>query len=274
MASSQTSAHPILSLREQVTALEAAITLCMADPKTKPVHRLRTTTRRIEGQLAMLETLPKIPEHKKPAREATRLLKKLRRAAGKVRDIDVQLDLIDEIAPDTSPKKLKADADKLRKRLLRDRKEFTAKLVKELDRRRSDVTLALEALLAALESVEKLALSATELAQLAERWFAANRPPETAKTEDDANHLHAVRKVAKLARYIAENAPKGAKRPQQMAESFEKLQQSGGEWHDWLVLAEISGKRVGASSPLTAAFDRRSRVSLTAYRRHLSEFPV
>lgn len=272
MAVTNKSAFPIRSLRDQVTALEAAITLCLADPKTRPVHRLRTTTRRIEGQLAMLEVLPKIPPHRKEAREARRLLKKLRRAAGDVRDIDVQLDLIEKVAPNSATAEMKDDAGKLREKLETDRRDFADRLAKVLEKRQSEMTLALEELVGALEPVEKLSLSSTELIDLTERWYQKNLPRETAKTKDDPEYLHTIRKVAKLARYIAENAPEGAKRPRKLAEEFEGLQQSGGDWHDWMVLEEIARDTVGGSSALTKAFDRRSRTALTVYRRHLKDF--
>lgn len=272
MAATSTLAYPIRSLREQVTALEAAITLCLAEPKTKPVHRLRTTTRRIEGQLAMFEVLPKIPKHRKEAGEARRLLKKLRRAAGDVRDIDVQMDLIEETAPEGASEELRNDAGKLREKLESDRNEFAADLLKVLKKRQSEVTLALEELLEALEPVEKFSLTATQLTGLAESWYRKNVPPETARTKDDPEYLHTIRKVAKLARYIAENAPENAKTPRRLAEEFESLQQSGGEWHDWLVLEEIARESVGKASPLTKVLAQRNRRSLAAYRRHLEEF--
>jgi CHAD domain-containing protein len=272
MTATNTLAYPIRSLREQVTALEAAITLCLADPKTKPVHRLRTTTRRIEGQLAMLEVLPKIPKHRKQAGEARKLLKKLRRAAGDVRDIDVQLDLIDQIAAQDTSGDLKSDAAKLKEKLDTDRKEHAAKLLKILKKRQSEVTLALEDLLKALEPVEKLALSATELTKLAERWYRKNLPPETGRKKNDPEYLHSIRKVAKLARYIAENAPENAKTPRKLAAEFESLQQSGGEWHDWMVLAEIAGKNTGRSSALTTVLAGRNHTALQVYRRHLDKF--
>src|ERR1700750_895759 len=79
---SSASAHPIRTLREQITTLEGAIVLCLAQSKAKAVHQLRTTTRRIEGQFAMLELIPGVPKHDKPARKARRILKRLRRAAG------------------------------------------------------------------------------------------------------------------------------------------------------------------------------------------------
>jgi CHAD domain-containing protein len=271
MAATTTSAYPIRFLREQVTALESAITLCLADPKARPVHRLRTTTRRIEAQLAMLETLAKLPDRRRAERKARRMLKKIRRAAGAVRDIDVQLDLIDSIVPEDTPRSMKSNAGKLRKELEAERDDHSIELVKILQRRQSDLVLALEDLLEALKPVESLSLSATELVSLAERWFTENTPPEPRKGAEDPDYLHSIRKAAKLTRYIAENAPKRAKRPRRLAESFERLQQSGGEWHDWLVLSEIAEDKLGGSSPVTGALTHRSRVALAAYRRHLRE---
>jgi len=272
MTATNTLAYPIRSLREQVTALEAAITLCLADPKIKPVHRLRTTTRRIEGQLAMLKIMPKVPRHRKQAGEARRLLKKLRRSAGDVRDIDVQLDLIDLIAAQDASSDLKSDVAKLKEKLEADRKEHAEKLLKVLEKRQSEVTLALEELLKALAPVETFALSATELTKLAERWYRKNLPPERSKREDEPEYLHTVRKVAKLARYIAENAPESAKTARKLAAGFESLQQSGGDWHDWMVLREIAGKNTGKSSALTKVLARRNHTALQVYRRHLDEF--
>lgn len=273
MTTKDTLAYPIRSLREQVTALGTAITLCLADPKTKPVHRLRTTTRRIEGQLAMLKIVPKVPRHRRQAGEARKLLKKLRRAAGDVRDIDVQLDLIDQIAAQDTSVDLKSDAAKLKEKLDKDRKEHAERLMKILGKRQSEVTSALEELLKALEPVETLALSATDLTKLAERWYRKNLPPEADKKRDDPDYLHSVRKVAKLARYIAENAPESAKTPRKLAAEFESLQQSGGEWHDWMVLEEIAGENVGKSSALTRVLAGRNHTALQVYRRHMGEFP-
>lgn len=271
MTDSSTAAHPLRTLREHVTALEAAITLCLADPKTRPVHRLRTTTRRIEGQLAMLSVLPGVPGHRKAAREAAGILKKLRRAAGAVRDIDVQLDLIEEVAAGKRSRQLQDDAGKLRKDLEKEREKAAQKLLKVLEKRQTGLTRTLESLLDALKSAEDLSLPATRLVSVTQDWFRKNTPPEPKDGLDLPDYLHEVRKVAKLARYIAENAPERARTPRRLAASFEALQQSGGEWHDWMVLAGIARDRLGASSPLTKAFDQRSRRSLTAYRKHLRE---
>lgn len=89
---------PVQVLREHTTALEAAISVCMADPDHKPVHKLRTETRRVEAELVLLAQLAEVPEHRGETNGLLKQLKKLRRAAGKVRDLDVQRKLLDEFA--------------------------------------------------------------------------------------------------------------------------------------------------------------------------------
>jgi len=266
-----TSAHPIRTLREHVTALEAAITVCLADPKPRAVHRLRTSTRRIEGQFTMLALIPEIPAHDRLARKAAKLLKRLRRAAGKVRDIDVHLDLIQSLTPEKGVPALERDSAELRAVLEDHRDDAADKLLRKIRRLQADVGAQLESLIEALESVEGLAVSPAQLTAMARDWFADNMPREPAGNPDDPDYLHAVRKNAKLARYIAENAPKSAKTPRRLSASFELVQEAGGHWHDWLVLAGIAEERVGTSSPLTKAFAHRCQIALTVYRRRLRE---
>lgn len=159
----------------------------------------------------------------------------------------------------------------MRTTLERDREKFAERLVKMLRRRQSELALTLESFLELMQPVEGLSVSSRELTLLAERWFRSSIPSEPEEGADDPEYLHSIRKIAKLARYIAENAPKKAKQPRKLAENFERLQQSGGEWHDWLVLEEIAGERLGASSALTKALAHRSHISLVAYHRRLRE---
>ncbi len=91
-------ALPVQALREHITALEAAITVCLADPGHKPVHKLRTETRRVEALLLLLALVPGLPEHRKEAAALLRALAKLRRAAGTVRDLDVHRKMLEEFA--------------------------------------------------------------------------------------------------------------------------------------------------------------------------------
>ncbi len=94
MGQTEPSAYPIRTLREHVTALEGAIMLVLVDSKKDSVHRLRTSTRRIEAQLELLSLLPDLPDYRRAAKKVRRPLKELRRAAGLVRDLDVQRGLV------------------------------------------------------------------------------------------------------------------------------------------------------------------------------------
>jgi CHAD domain-containing protein len=260
-----TAARPIQTLREQITNLEAAITVCLADPIQKSVHKLRTSIRRIEAQLTLLSLLPGLPPHQKPEKKARRFLKRLRRAAGTIRDFDVQIHLIEE---KTSASTKKA-SDELTKVLKHQRIQGEADLLHILNKHQAKLTRSLESLLEVLDPAKSQTLLATKLSHLAQDWFARNLPSET--MPEDPDQLHAIRKTAKLARYIAETAPKSASTPRKLAATFESLQQSGGEWHDWLILSAIAHDKLG-DSPLTQAFRSNCKTALVNYRRHIQSF--
>lgn len=253
--------HPLETLRQHLTELEAATLLCLDKPSKKPVHRLRTMTRRIEAQLTLLATLHTPNVHGADAQQAGRLLRKLRRAAGKVRDLDVQDDLIAE----NTPPQARNEAARLRSKLQQQRAKAANQLQQALRKRHTKLTNTLESLLKTLDNGDPPELTSTELARLTTDWFSSNSPAPS----DNPDDLHTIRKTAKIARYLAENAPKQARVPRKLATDFESLQQIGGEWHDWLILAEIARDRIGNSSPLTATFTRKCRQSLASYRRRL-----
>ncbi len=260
-------AHPVLALRDLVTILEAAITLTLANPKPKPVHHLRTTTRRIEAQLELLALLPNLPKHAKLAKKARKFLRKLRYAAGRVRDLDVQRKLIQSKS---------SEAHHLQSLLKGQRNEAAERLLNTIHEHQSKLTRALEALIKALVPAESLTLSPTRLAQLTLRWYASNTP---AIAKQNHRQLHDIRKAAKLARYIAESATPAAKSgtpktpTHRLVRTFESLQQSGGDWHDWLTLSDIAHRKLGSSSPLTQSFARRCEESLANYQSHLKSLP-
>jgi CHAD domain-containing protein len=267
------SAHPIETLREAVTALEAAVLLCLARPGKKRLHKLRISTRRVEAQLTLLSLLPKLPPHHIEADKARRLLRKLRRAAGLVRDIDVQRDLIRNEAAG-APRKLRTDARKLRRALKRQRDREASALLRLLNKQRDRLPRALEDLLSALAPQQSLALTQIQLTALVRKWYAqpSDRQPAPAispKVSDDPQALHAIRKRAKLARYLAESAPASAHAAHRLAARFEALQLAGGEWHDWLILAEIAADELGDSSELPHRFASHAESALRDFRHHL-----
>ena len=105
--------YPVQVLREHTVALEAALSVCLAHPTHKPVHRLRTETRRIEAQLLLLAELPEMPKHRTEADRLRKSLRRLRRAAGVVRDLDVQRRRLEWIAASShdAAKDVEAAAD-------------------------------------------------------------------------------------------------------------------------------------------------------------------
>jgi CHAD domain-containing protein len=256
-------AKPLQTLSEFVRELEAAILVCLEDPAKKPVHRLRTTTRRVEAQLILLSILRVPKVHGEEARKAARLLKKIRRSAGHVRDLDVQQDLI----ADNTPSNARDDAGRLRKTLEEQRTDTAKELQDYIEKHRHNLARALESLLNALKRSETLTVPSSKIATLSVDWFVQNAPAKS----DNPDSLHTIRKRAKIARYLAESAPKSAHTPRKLAAAFEAVQQSGGEWHDWLILGEIARDELGGSSPLTKAFQDKCRRALNTYQTHLAQ---
>lgn len=253
-------AHPVRTLRELVTSLEASITLTLADPKPRPVHHLRTATRRIEAQFELLALLPDLPKHAKSAKKARKLLRKLRRAAGHVRDLDVQRDLVESKS---------GEAGQLRSLFKQQREQAAENLLDTIHKHQGKLTRTLEDLLEALAPAESLTIPAADLAALALDWYARHAPATA--DQQDHRQLHGIRKAAKLARYISESAASASTRG--LARTFESLQQSGGDWHDWLTLSSVAHHEFGDSSRLTQNFTRHCERSLTKYQSHLKSLP-
>jgi CHAD domain-containing protein len=266
MAQRGQSIYPIQTLRDNIISLEAAILVCIAKPRKDAVHRLRTTTRRIDAQLELLAMLPHLPEHQKEARKAARLLRKLRHAAGEVRDLDVQRDLIrDEAAKKSRGKpSVRREARSLRRELKLQREQQSEELLDLLQKQHAKLTNVFERLLEKLTPAESTVLTEAQLTSLVHDWYAARCGNQLLPDAmQDPGRLHDIRKQAKLARYLAESAPESASRARRLAARFEDLQQAGGDWHDWLLLAEIAHQELGKSATLAERFTTHADRSLS-----------
>jgi CHAD domain-containing protein len=261
MAAGISSAHPIETLRSQSTRLEHVLAACLAKPSPAAVHRLRTTIRRIEAQTKLLTQLSGLPPHDRESRTLRKRLKKLRRLAGKVRDLDVQLDLIaTKSAPDTD-----SESRRLRRLLKHQRDDQAVILLDYARRAHGDVSLALESLTTSLRSVEQFDLPISELVVRTKRWFARRYSPPVSQ-----NQLHTTRKLAKLARYMLESAQNSVT-AQRMAKKFEDIQHKGGQWHDWLQLAATASDMLEPTHPLIKLYEQERDVKLRRYRKALAE---
>lgn len=275
MAQANDALHPVQNLRDATKSLEASISLCLEKPDKAAVHGLRTTTRRIEAQLELLSMLPGLPDHDVQQRKALRLLKRLRRGAGDVRDIDVQRALIRDQAAGSksahrSDPNLDKEARRLQRELKRKREQEADHLLRLLRKQQARLLLVFEKLLTALAPADSIALNEVTLIALVRDWYHKHAHYHASDPVAlDAAGFHHLRKRAKLARYLAESAPRSALAARRLAARFESLQHAGGKWHDWLLLAEVSASELGDSAKLPQRFATQADIALRTFKRRL-----
>jgi CHAD domain-containing protein len=230
--------QPVAVFLRQALMLKAAMADCLKKASPKRVHRLRSTTRRIEATLELLTLSSGISRFQKESKPLQRPLRKVRRAAGTVRDADVQSDLLD--AYDRTP-----DAKRLRKELGAVRKKTERKLIKRLEQEQKKIEVRLDNLEAILSPALDLDLSGAKLINVTQSWFADNIRGLDPQHDQD---LHSLRKASKTARYLAETGVDGSKAAANLAARFEAVQKSLGEWHDHFLLLHEAHTRLPPNS--------------------------
>ena len=208
--------------------LERDLVKLASKPQAQNVHRLRTGTRRL--QLLLNDLAPELDRSQK---KLLKLLGRLRKRAGKVRDLDVQLAALRSLKIPREPrrktqlinelieirrhqeKKLRKAVDddtvrEIRKRLKRAGKDFDPKA-----------------------SRDPLAVAKTMLERI--------NPEDAPLTEA---LLHQYRIVTKRARYAAEFSVPSSEATQFIA-ALKLVQDALGDWHDWLTLTRTASKHLG-----------------------------
>jgi CHAD domain-containing protein len=229
------------------------------------VHRLRTTVRRLEVQLGT-----------PPARVANKVaksLKSLRRGAGKVRDLDVHLGLLNPPLLPTQPQD--KSQDKLRQVL----KDKRARQLGSLRARVAKSAPLLESRLPAIvEHAPHAAVSPRDARQQAGRarqqflqW--------TQEIPADAEGLHRLRIRTKKLRYSMEPLLAHEEAAALVAK-FKQVQDAIGKWHDWLTLEQLAARYLDTAdaAPLRDALHahcereyRRARRTAQSVRQWLNE---
>jgi CHAD domain-containing protein len=291
-------------LRQLTAALRQNLELCARDATVDAVHDIRTGTRRIE---AMLDTILReraaqatgvesegVTELQRAAQRWLRLLKKIRRTAASVRDLDVHRKLLQKLVPhkrdakttsipralipETSAENAPGGSDSAR--LASADANAVPQAADPIDQQAGDLdawlkharqhhaqplmkaalkwTPRLEAQLAALEE----AIGQGRLRRRTQRSAALTALEAFARLSSqmqqlDAGNLHDFRKGAKKARYMAES---GGDDPQAGAvgKALKRLQDEIGDWHDWLVLAEEAHAALGEhGAELTALVEEQ-----------------
>jgi CHAD domain-containing protein len=214
-------------------------------PEARDIHDFRTHTRRLETLLKNLREKPGNNEKK-----LRKSLSRLRRRAGKVRDLDVQLAVLRSLKTGQEPRRktelASVLAENRRRQEQRWHKALDRKTLRELRRR-----------LKKAQSRLRLQAGSDPLA-LALAWFGGGCRKQEPITEEI---LHAYRGATKRARYLAEFAPKSARRDWVISR-LRRVQDALGDWHDWLVLTTSAEKRFGGvrESSLVAALRNLTQV--------------
>jgi len=238
--------------------LERDLDRLSAQPEAKRVHRFRTGVRR---QQTLLEDLSPARDHNQ--KRLLKVLTRVRKKAGKVRDLDVQLAALRSLKFPQEPRRktqlmhlliaLRGQREKkLSKALAR---EAVREIHKRLKRARKDFN----------SDANRDPLSVAR--QILEPLAKADGFP----TEE---LLHQYRLLVKSARYAAEFASKSPESARFIAD-IERVQDALGDWHDWLTLTQSAAKRLGdvrqsslvaALHNVTGAKFRNAVTSLSASR--------
>ena len=234
---------PIASKHSQLAfqKTQRALTKLSSGQSPESVHGFRTSTLRLQ---TLLEEL--IPERDRKQKKLLKMLEGLRKRAGKVRDLDVQLEALRSLKVPQEPRR----KTQLIHSLIELRVKHENKLRKLLNKK--NVREIQERLKRASRNLK--AEGSREPLKVAREMLARIEHPAGPMKED---LLHRYRIAIKRARYAAEFAPRSAEAGQFLAQ-LKTLQDAAGNWHDWLILTKAATKKIGDAdhSPLVAALLR------------------
>jgi CHAD domain-containing protein len=253
--------------------LSWSITKLTKEVRPRHVHLLRTTIRRVE---TLVTSVPL--DLSKKQQTALDKLAKLRKRAGKVRDFDVQLDLLGAIANGStaSDKSLLAEylqgkrekqADRLRSAIDKFKGSKSPMLLKEVFQHSAEASHAARQADALIRAKQHLGGLSEEFAD-----------PQSLKS----NLLHDVRIRLKMIRYLAEQGEE-SEQQKQFLDEMKNVQDALGAWHDWEELATTAEAQFGdrANCPLLleirALFAAQQTAAKNAvlqlFARNIRKFP-
>lgn len=217
--------------------LESDLIKLSSKPRAETVHRFRTGTRRLQILLGELS-----PELDRNEKKLLKLLGRIRKRAGKVRDLDVQLSALRSLKIPREPRR----KTQLIHHLIDLRSQQEKKLHKELDKATlRDIRKRLRRAAKRFNpeiSCDPLAVAKTMLIPFEREGAPLTEPV-----------LHQYRILTKRARYAAEFASPSREAVRFIAE-MKRIQDALGDWHDWLTLTQTAVEHLGdvRESPLVA----------------------
>ena len=210
---------PLLKLRKQFKQFPAS-------PAPEEVHSVRTNTRRVEATMTALGL-----NRDKKSRRLLKLITPVRKAAGKVRDMDV-------LIGDTL--KLSADPGReavifLVEHLAKMRVQNARKLNDVVSRRRQDLRRCLK--YEAKLMRKRLNGSSFDLDDETAPHILITELSHWPNLNEGNLHLFRIR--IKELRYMLQLGPKTVGR---LVDELGEVKDAVGEWHDWVELLKIAGK--------------------------------
>jgi CHAD domain-containing protein len=200
------------------------------NPVPENVHKFRIYSRRVETVIDDLVAQPR-----RNQRKLLKLLGRLRKKAGRVRDLDVQISALRTLRiPQEPARKSQLMRSLVEERARRERKLprlFNASTVEELRKRVKRAGRSLEI----SPEASPVALAIHKIAALE-----ADQASVTEKT------LHQYRIAGKRARYLAELGEKTAEAVR-VIKQLKRLQDTLGDWHDWLQLTASAEELFGGT---------------------------
>lgn len=228
-----------------IQKLKKTIKQVSSRPSPEQVHQLRTTVRR-------LETLLAATGKKRSSSKLLKQLARLRRPAGKVRDIDVQMAALREIRLETAG----ADKARVMRRLQKLHKKREKRLIATTEAELADgLSRRLKDLLRDVQTPADLTPRKDHTAAALEKFakLVSSYPQLNEET------LHDFRMACKRVRYLAEISGE-TPRSEQVVSQLKRIQDGVGEWHDWVTLIETAEDVISVPhSPLLTAVRTRAR---------------
>ena len=214
---------PLRKLRKQLNGFPS-------NPPPKDVHSLRTETRRLEATAAAL-----VLERKKEPRRLIKLITRVRKAAGKVRDMDVLIGHVLTLSEHQGS-------------------EAAVRLVEHLARMRVKAARKLRGIVSARQKEARRRLK--QCAKLIRKKLqddagavSGDAAPQILITELrhwpdlNADNLHIFRIRIKELRYMLQLSPQADGR---LVDSLSEVKDLIGQWHDWVELLKIAQKVLDA----------------------------
>jgi CHAD domain-containing protein len=233
--------------------LLSSIAKLRQQPTSKGAHFYRTSLRRFQAWSDAFR--PPIDSAQKPV---LKFLGKLRKVTGKLRDSEVQLDLLDQLPGNSAEKR------KLKKTLKSSRRSYRKKLKTVLrDPALTVVRRALRAVHEPRKAGENGLQSVAGAERLALDEYRAYVGGRSALRPEN---LHEYRLACKRFRYIAELAG-DVPEAKELVDTWKRVQDVIGEWHDYLMLTTLAEEVLGDSrlrSSLLELRDKKYAESVTA----------